>query len=32
MNFDKRSLGWALLWVVALVVAGAVLYNVVHPS
>jgi hypothetical protein len=32
MNFDKRSLSWALLWLAALVAAAAVLYNVVHPS
>jgi hypothetical protein len=32
MNFDKRSFGWAVLWLAALVAAGAVLYNVVHPS
>jgi hypothetical protein len=30
MNFDKRSLGLALLWLAALAVTTAVLYAVVH--
>jgi hypothetical protein len=30
MNFDKRSLGIALLWLAALAVATALLYVVVH--
>jgi hypothetical protein len=30
MNFDKRSFGLVLLWLAALVVTTAVLYNVVH--
>jgi hypothetical protein len=31
MNFDKRSLGLALLWLAALVVAITLLYPIVHP-